>query len=113
MDSNVYIKSLQHFFSSFICITPKSRRECDFLKREKVMKTIEKNLELPPHPTKGSGKWQKLLKGMEIGDSFVLTKEEDPKGYVYHSIRVAAKSLDIKVRSGTDENQNRIVKRIN
>jgi len=49
---------------------------------------------------------------MEIGDSFVLSKEEDPKGYVYHSIRIAAKSLGMKVKSGTDENKNRIVQRI-
>ena len=80
--------------------------------RRKVMKTIEKNLELPPHPARGAGKWQTLLKDMEIGDSFVLTQGEDPKGYVYHAIRVAAKSLGMKVRSGTDENKNRIVKRI-
>ena len=59
-----------------------------------------------------AGKWQTLLKDMEIGDSFVLSKEEDPKGYVYHSIRIAAKSLDMKVKSGTDENKNRIVQRI-
>ena len=76
------------------------------------MKTIEKTLELPPHPARGAGKWQTLLKDMEIGDSFVLSKEEDPKGYVYHSIRIAAKSLDMKVKSGTDENKNRIVQRI-
>ena len=41
--------------------------------RRKVMKTIEKNLELPPHPARGAGKWQTLLKDMEIGDPVYQT----------------------------------------
>ena len=76
------------------------------------MKTIEKNLQVPPHPTKGQGKWQLLLKKMEVGDSFTLMHDEDPHGYIYRSIRIAAKSIGMKVKSGTDEHKNRIVQRI-
>jgi hypothetical protein len=112
MDVNGCHNRLQQFFLLFCCTLNQGHRECDFPIQTTAMKTIEKNLELPPHPTKGAGKWQTLLKDMEIGDSFVLTQGEDPKGYVYHAIRVAAKSLGMKVRSGTDENKNRIVKRI-
>ena len=76
------------------------------------MKTIEKNLEGPPHPTKGQGKWQMLLKKMDVGDSFTLMHDEHPHAYIYRSIRIAAKSIGMKVRSGTDEDKNRIVKRV-
>jgi len=53
-----------------------------------------------------------LLKKMDVGDSFTLMHDEDPHGYIYRSIRIAAKSIGMKVRSGTDEDKNRIVKRV-
>jgi hypothetical protein len=55
---------------------------------------IEKNSSVPPHGTKGSGKWQKLLSKMEVNDAIFLSSEEEVR-----SIRTSAYKLGMKVRS--------------
>ena len=55
---------------------------------------IEKNSPLPPHPTKGSGKWQKLLSKMEVKDTTTVKSEEEVR-----SIRTSAYRLGMKIRS--------------
>ena len=55
---------------------------------------IEKNSPLPPHPTKGSGKWQKLLSKMEVKDTTTVRSEEEVR-----SIRTSAYRLGMKIRS--------------
>jgi ribosomal protein L21E len=41
---------------------------------------IEQNVPKPSHPTKGQGKWQKLLKKMAVGDSVAVNSEESVRG---------------------------------
>ena len=55
---------------------------------------IEKNTPLPPHPTKGSGKWQKHLAKMEVNDTTSVRSEEEVR-----SIRTSAYKLGMKIRS--------------
>ena len=55
---------------------------------------IEKNSPLPPHPTKGSGKWQKLLAKMEVNDTTTVKSEEEVRG-----IRTAGYGLGMKIKS--------------
>lgn len=55
---------------------------------------IEKNSPVPPHGTKGSGKWQKLLSKMEVNDAIFLSSEEEVR-----SIRTSAYKMGMKVRS--------------
>ena len=55
---------------------------------------IEKNSTVPPHPTKGSGKWQKLLAKMEVNDTTTVRSEEEVR-----SIRTSAYRLGMKIRS--------------
>ena len=55
---------------------------------------IEKNSPLPPHPTKGSGKWQKLLSKMEVNDTTTVKSEEEVR-----SIRTSAYRLGMMIRS--------------
>ena len=55
---------------------------------------IEKNSPLPPHPTKGSGKWQKLLAKMEVNDTTTVKSEQEVRG-----IRTAGYGLGMKIKS--------------
>ena len=55
---------------------------------------IEKNSPLPPHPTKGSGKWQKLLAKMEVNDTTTVKSEEEVR-----VIRTAGNGLGMNIRS--------------
>ena len=55
---------------------------------------IEKNSPLPQHPTKGSGKWQKLLSEMSVGDAVTVKTEEEVRG-----IRTAGYGLGMKIKS--------------
>ena len=55
---------------------------------------IEKNSPLPPHPTKGSGKWQNLLSEMSVGDAVTVKSEEEVRG-----IRTAGYGLGMKIKS--------------
>jgi len=55
---------------------------------------IEKNTPVPPHPTKGSGKWQKLLAKMEVNDTTTVKSEEEVR-----SIRTSAYKAGMKIRS--------------
>ena len=55
---------------------------------------IEKNSSVPPHPTKGSGKWQKLLAKMEVNDTTTVKSEEEVR-----SIRTSAYKAGMKIRS--------------
>ena len=55
---------------------------------------IEKNSTVPPHPTRGSGKWQKLLNMMEVNDTTTVKSEEEVRG-----IRMSAYKLGMKIRS--------------
>jgi hypothetical protein len=73
------------------------------------MKTIENNIEKLPHPTKGTGKWQSLIREMSIGDSFTLKFEEDEHGYIYRAIMKAAYSIGAKVESVTEPDGTRRV----
>ena len=55
---------------------------------------IEKNSEVPPHPTRGSGKWQKLLSKMEVNDTITVKSEEEVRG-----IRTSAYNLGMKIKA--------------
>ena len=55
---------------------------------------IEKNSTVPPHPTRGSGMWQKLLNMMEVNDTTTVKSEEEVRG-----IRMSAYKLGMKIRS--------------
>lgn len=68
---------------------------------------IEKNSPVPPHGTKGSGKWQKLLAKMEVNDAIFLTSEEEVR-----SIRTSAYKLGMKVRSRRVEEDSYWVQRV-
>ena len=62
---------------------------------------IEKNIPIPPVGTK-TGKWQRVLSRMDIGDSFAMKLgKEDPKVFWRKRtiIAHAAKSLDMKIRT--------------
>jgi len=61
---------------------------------------IEQNVPKPSHPTKGQGKWQKLLKKMAIGDSVFLSSEEEVR-----CIRAAAYKLGMTIESSRCEDQ--------
>ena len=63
---------------------------------------IEKNIPIPALGTK-TGKWQRVLSRMDVGDSFVINLTEPNKRRNRerkHSILThAAKSLDMKIRT--------------
>ena len=63
---------------------------------------IEKNIPMPPPGTK-TGKWQRVLSRMDVGDSFVLiiTERDKRSGRVRKRsiLTHAAKSLDMKIKT--------------
>ena len=72
---------------------------------------IEKNIPIPPLGTK-TGKWQRVLSRMDVGDSFVLTLTERDKrsGRVRKQsiLTHAAKSLDMKIKTMRIDNTLRV-----
>ena len=72
---------------------------------------IEKNIPMPPPGTK-TGKWQRVLSRMDVGDSFVLTLTEHDKrsGRVRKQsiLTHAAKSLDMKIKTMRIDNTLRV-----
>ena len=72
---------------------------------------IEKGIAIPPLGTK-TGKWQRVLSRMDVGDSFVLdlTKHDRKYGRVRQSsiLTHAAKSLDMKIRTMKIDNTLRV-----
>jgi|TARA_R110000796_G_scaffold118379_1_gene232051 hypothetical protein len=61
---------------------------------------IEKNAELPDRVGEW-GKWQKLVKEMDVGDA--VTFLDDKNMTAYHGIRRAAKGLGFKITMRTIE----------
>lgn len=47
---------------------------------------------------KKDGKWQEILKAMEVGQSFVIDETEDKSMSQMTAIRASAKGLGMKVR---------------
>ena len=72
---------------------------------------IEKGIPIPEPQTK-TGKWQKILNRMDIGDSFVLdlTPDEIKHGRIKQSVIInqAAKSMGMKIKTMRIETQIRI-----
>ena len=72
---------------------------------------IEKNIPIPALGTK-TGKWQRVLSRMDVGDSFVIELKKDDLrfGRARQSsiLAHAAKSLDIKIRTMKISNMLRV-----
>ena len=72
---------------------------------------IEKGIAIPPLGTK-TGKWQRILSRMDVGDSFVIELKKDDLrfGRARQSsiLAHAAKSLDMKIRTMKISNTLRV-----
>ena len=72
---------------------------------------IEKGIPIPEPQTK-TGKWQKILNRMDIGDSFVIDLNPDEIKYArvrqVSTINQAAKSMGMKIKTMRIENQIRV-----
>ena len=72
---------------------------------------IEKGIPIPEPGTK-TGKWQKILNRMDIGDSCVIDLLPDAikyaRGRQVSTINQAAKSMGMKIKTMRIENQIRV-----
>tara|TARA_R100000656_G_scaffold123991_1_gene101229 strand:+ start:274 stop:576 length:303 start_codon:yes stop_codon:yes gene_type:complete len=72
---------------------------------------IEKNIPIPALGTK-TGKWQRILSRMDVGDSFVIKLKKDDlkfgRAKQASILAHAAKSLDMKVKTMKISNMLRV-----
>jgi len=72
---------------------------------------IEKNVPIQKSFRSRPGKWQKVLKEMEVEDSFVIDETEDSTFSQMNAIRNAATTLGIKVKGTRESEHSRRVHR--
>ena len=72
---------------------------------------IEKNVPMQKSFRSRPGKWQKVLKEMEVEDSFVIDETEDTTFSQMNAIRNAATTLGIKVKGTRESEHSRRVHR--
>ena len=72
---------------------------------------IEKNVPMQKSFRSRPGKWQKVLKEMEVEDSFVIDETADTTFSQMNAIRTAATTLGIKVKGTRESEHSRRVHR--
>ena len=72
---------------------------------------IEKNVPMQKSFRSRPGKWQKVLKEMEVEDSFLIDETEDSTFSQMNAIRIAATTLGIKVKGTRESEHSRRVHR--
>ena len=72
---------------------------------------IEKNVPRAKSFRSRPGKWQKILKAMEIEDSFLIDETDDNGNKQMNAIRAAANSLGFKVKGIKESEYSRRVYR--
>tara|TARA_R110000824_G_scaffold55225_2_gene152253 strand:- start:845 stop:1102 length:258 start_codon:yes stop_codon:yes gene_type:complete len=72
---------------------------------------IEKNVPIQKSFRSRPGKWQKVLKEMEVEDSFLIDETEDSTFSQMNAIRNAATTLGIKVKGTRESEYSRRVHR--